>query len=162
LGFLWQESHPEKIPEKEFQAVGEVIQMSQMVKKLDNPPNRIRERRMAFIVPGTGKPMTLPQLAARMGESVKPHTIGRFETGERVIDLPWLQRIARALDCSVGELLNAEDNPGAPRNYDEQAVLEAMRIDERAAESIARVAEAQRAYRADGIDDEPIAPRKRA
>jgi transcriptional regulator with XRE-family HTH domain len=114
--------------------MGDVIHLSLVVKSLHNPPNRIRELRKA-------RGMTQRDVADAVGS--KENTIGRFETGERPIDMPWMQKIARALGVAVGDLLNADDNPNAARNEAERLAIQAARVDERAADTIQRVAEAQ-------------------
>lgn len=70
-------------------------------KKLEAPPNRIREHRERLGI-------TQGELAERIG--TVPHQISRLETGDRVLDLPWMQRIASALGLDAGALLNEADN----------------------------------------------------
>lgn len=112
----------------------QIINITSMVKKLDNPPNRIREQRQA-------RGLTLQAVADRLG--VTKTQISRFETGEREVDLPWLRRIAAALGTNVGQLLTPEDNPFS-LDEREQSVIEAMRENEAIALSLDRVAEGLR------------------
>jgi DNA-binding Xre family transcriptional regulator len=59
--------------------------------------------------------MTLQQLAeAIRPEPTTPQTIGRLETGVRTVSLDWLARIAEALDCHIGDLLEMPDRPEIP------------------------------------------------
>jgi transcriptional regulator with XRE-family HTH domain len=139
--------------------LGQVIHIAEMAKKLrsqilENAPNRIRELRMA-------RGWSLRELAERAGTTSESQ-ISRFETGERPVDMPWLQRIARALDLPVGDLLNPEDNPNAAMDDRERAVLESMRRGEEIAGPVLRVAESLSQYRAEPAQAEPEAPRKRA
>lgn len=121
--------------------MGKVIDITFMVKKLDNPPNRIREQRKA-------RGMTLQQVADKIGST--PTVIGRFETGQRPITLHVLQQIARAMGTDVGQLLNPEDNP-ASLDDRESGVIDAMRSgDPHVAEAVARVAESLASFVGEG------------
>ena len=90
-----------------------------MTNALINPPNRIRELR-------TARGLTLLNVADQLHTSQTQ--ISRFETGERTINLDWLQRIAKALDTNVGELLNSIDNSHAARTPSERALIDLMRV----------------------------------
>lgn len=126
--------------------MGHLIDITGMVKVLDNPPNRIREWRKR-----RGK--TLLQVADALNTTQTQ--ISRFEVGEREIDLAWLRRIGRVLDVSVGELLNEEDVPLAARTEDERKVLEAMRVGaDTTAPVLRRVAEGLIGYQGEN-DAEP-------
>ncbi len=60
------------------------------------------------------KNMTLADVAARCTPPTTPVTIGRLETGARTLTLPWVNRIAAALDVSPVELLAPDDEPEVP------------------------------------------------
>jgi transcriptional regulator with XRE-family HTH domain len=60
------------------------------------------------------KNLTLADVAARCTPPTTPVTIGRLETGARTLTLPWVNRIAQALDCSPVELLAPDDEPEIP------------------------------------------------
>jgi transcriptional regulator with XRE-family HTH domain len=126
-----------------------VIHITEMVKQLDNPPNRIREVRK-------GKGITLRVIAETLGTSQTQ--ISRFETGDRPVDLVWLGRIARVLGVDIGQLLNAEDNQLAARDDRERAVLESMRRGEEIAGPVLKVAESLSSFHA----EEPGDSRRRA
>lgn len=112
----------------------DITTMVNTAKKLDNPPNRIREVRTAM----TPK-VTLRQIADALGTTETQ--ISRFETGERPVDLVWLQRIARVLRTEVGQLLNVEDNETSLTD-EERIVLMAMRSGQpNVAQTLVRVAE---------------------
>ncbi|MCS6987756.1 MAG: helix-turn-helix transcriptional regulator [Sphingomonadaceae bacterium] len=66
--------------------------------------SRLREIRMA-------RGLTLAEVAARCRPPTTAVTIGRLETGLRRLTLPWLERLARALDCDPVDLL-----PGPARS----------------------------------------------
>jgi transcriptional regulator with XRE-family HTH domain len=129
--------------------VGQVIHITEMVKQLDNPPNRIREVRKAQHV-------TLRDIAEALGTSQTQ--ISRFETGGRPVDLIWLGRIARVLKVDIGQLLNAEDNQLAARDERERLVLESMRRGEEIAGPVLKVAESLSSFHA----EEPEEARRRA
>ncbi|NLS27957.1 hypothetical protein S2M10_29590 [Sphingomonas sp. S2M10] len=113
--------------------MGKLIDITGMVKRLENPPNRIREWRKR-------RRMTLLQVANALNTTQAQ--ISRFEIGEREVDLAWLRRIGGVLSVSIGELLNPEDVPLAARTEDERAVLEAMRVgNDTTAPVLRRVAE---------------------
>lgn len=115
--------------------MGEVINITAMVKKLENPPNRIREQRQA-------RKLSLQFVADALNTT--PTVVGRYETGERPITLHTLRLIARALKTNVGQLLNADDNPDS-LNDQETVVIDAMRHGEpHVAEAVVRVAESLR------------------
>lgn len=111
-----------------------IINITAMVTKLENPPNRIREQRQA-------RRLSLQAVADRLGTTRTQ--VHRFETGERDPDLSWLRRIATALGTDVGQLLNPEDNPYSLDDR-ERAVVEAMRENETIALTVDRVAEGLR------------------
>lgn len=79
-----------------------VVKFPSMAQKLDDLPNRIRYWRKQ-------RNLTLEQLGDAVG--LKKQQISRFETGGRDILLPWLQRMAQAMDLNAADLLNEEDNP---------------------------------------------------
>ena len=114
----------------------QIIDFAAMVKKLENPPNRIRELRKA-------KGLTQGELADAIG--VKQNLIGRYETGDRELSLPRLRQIARALGTDVGDLLAPEDNTHGLTD-DERDVIAAMRQGEGHARMIATVAEGTRTF----------------
>lgn len=124
-----------------------ILSIALMVTPLENAPNRIREQR-------NKRGMTLQGLADRLNTTKTQ--IGRFETGERDIDLRWLRRIAQVLGVSVGDLLTNEDVPESLDDR-ERHVLDAMRESDMIAATVERVAESLREYRA-----EPAPERKRA
>lgn len=62
---------------------------------------RLREVRI-------GRGLTLQQVADRCLPSTTPQTIGRIETGARGLTVPWLERIARALDVEPSALVGSE------------------------------------------------------
>ena len=69
---------------------------------------RIREMRRQ-------RGMTLQQLAESIRpEPTTPQTIGRLETGVRTVSLDWLARIAEALDCHIGDLLEISERADIP------------------------------------------------
>lgn len=49
--------------------------------------------------------LTLDDVAARMDPPTTIQTIGRLEKGERQMTLDWLYKFAKALDCTVNDLL---------------------------------------------------------
>lgn len=113
-----------------------IIDFASMVKKLENPPNRIRELRRAA-------GMTQADLADAIG--VKQNLIGRYETGDRELSLARLRQIARALHTDVGSLLAPEDNTHG-LDEREREVIETMREGDAHAEMITRVAESTRSF----------------
>lgn len=66
---------------------------------------RIREVRKA-------KRMTLDDVAKACSPPTTPQTIGRLETGMRTVSVPWLNRIAAALQVSPTDLV---DHPASER-----------------------------------------------
>jgi transcriptional regulator with XRE-family HTH domain len=52
------------------------------------------------------KGLTLDQVAAACAPPTTPQTIGRLECGTRTVSLPWLRRIARALEVEPADLLH--------------------------------------------------------
>jgi transcriptional regulator with XRE-family HTH domain len=114
-----------------------------MTKKSTDCPNRIREWRKA-------RGMNLAELAARVGTTATQ--LSRMETGERPVTIEWLQRIARPLRISAGELLHPDDNPMLP-TPDEATILSGVREQgEKFARTVAAMAEAQRSYTIEPID----------
>lgn len=63
---------------------------------------RIREVRRA-------RGLTLEDVARRCDPATTPQTIGRLETGMRTVSLPWLDRIAKAMDVDPHDLLVASE-----------------------------------------------------
>lgn len=61
--------------------------------------HRIRDVRRA-------KQLTLADVASRCSPATTAQTIGRLETGMRRMTLPWLQRIAAALDVQPSDLVS--------------------------------------------------------
>ena len=98
----------------------------------EKAPNRILEIRHTNSI-------RLGDLANALGTSQSQ--IGRFEKGERALDIPWGRRIAEVLNVSFGDLLAPEDNPYAARTESERVVLNAMRSDIRIADLIRASAE---------------------
>jgi transcriptional regulator with XRE-family HTH domain len=141
--------------------MGTVIQISAMVKKIDNPPNRLREIRNART-----PRVTLRNIAEALGTTQA--VIARLETGERPLYLHTAQRIAGFLNISVADLLNPEDNPYSLDDR-ERAVIDAMRHGQsHVADAVHRVAESLTAFSpeaptAPDNDATPTeAPRRRA
>ncbi|QMW23374.1 helix-turn-helix domain-containing protein [Sandaracinobacteroides saxicola] len=60
------------------------------------------------------KGLTLADVAARCTPPTTAVTIGRLETGARILTLPWVNRIAAALQVNPAELLHNEDDPEIP------------------------------------------------
>jgi transcriptional regulator with XRE-family HTH domain len=52
--------------------------------------------------------LTLADVAARCSPPTTAVTIGRLETGMRKLSLPWLERLARALEVAPADLLPGE------------------------------------------------------
>lgn len=124
---------------------GRIIDISDMVPKLENAPNRIREQRRK-------RGMTLQDVADRVG--CKANEISRFETGTRELTIGWARRIARAFGTDIASLLNDEDNFDR-LDEQERAVIEAMRsASPRDRVAVQRVAESLTTYAAEN-DDEP-------
>lgn len=115
----------------------QIIQLSTMTKKLDNPPNRLREQRQK-------RRMTLHGLAAQTG--LDPAYISKMETGERPTKIEHLRSIANVFGIAIGDLLNAQDVPESLDDM-ERTVVDAMRADPMFAHSVATLAEARSTYR---------------
>jgi transcriptional regulator with XRE-family HTH domain len=116
-----------------------IINFADMVnrsKHLENPPNRIRELRLAA-------GLTQAELAEIIG--VKPNVIGRYETGDRELSLGRMRQIARVFETDVGGLLSRDDNKGGLDDR-ELDVITIMRQDETRAEMVARLAETAQAF----------------
>lgn len=79
-----------------------ILQFPPMVKKLDNPPNRLREWRKA-------RKMTQDELGDITGMSAS--MISWLEIGRRELSLSHMRAFARVLGVTVADLLNADDNP---------------------------------------------------
>lgn len=73
-----------------------------MTKKLDNPPNRIREWRKA-------RGLSQTELADAIG--ITYPIISGMETGRRDLTVQYMRAIARVLGITPADLLNGDDNP---------------------------------------------------
>lgn len=60
------------------------------------------------------KGLTLDEVAARCSPPTTPQTIGRLECGTRTVSLPWLNRIAAALDVAPSDLVRLPDRAELP------------------------------------------------
>lgn len=60
------------------------------------------------------KRLTLEEVAARCVPPTTPQTIGRLECGTRTVSLPWLHRIARALEVEPADLVRLPDRIDLP------------------------------------------------
>ncbi|QNQ09280.1 helix-turn-helix domain-containing protein [Sphingomonas alpina] len=110
-----------------------------MVKKLIDPPNRIRAVREARV-----PKVTLRQVAEALGTTQT--VISRVETGERPLYMHMARRIAEVLGVSVADLLNEEDNPYRLDDR-ERDVINAMRHGQaHVADAVHRVAESLNAF----------------
>ena len=69
--------------------------------------SRIRDVRRA-------RRLTLEDVAARCQPPTTPQTIGRLEMGTRTLSLPWLNRIAAALDVPPAALVRHEASAELP------------------------------------------------
>ncbi len=69
--------------------------------------SRLREIRKA-------KGLTLADLAARCDPPTTAVTIGRLETGMRSLSLPWLERLAKALEIDAKSLIADSADPTIP------------------------------------------------
>jgi transcriptional regulator with XRE-family HTH domain len=69
--------------------------------------SRLREIRKA-------KGLTLADVAARCQPATTAVTIGRLETGTRQLTVPWLERLALALDVDPKQLLAQESDSTIP------------------------------------------------
>ena len=58
--------------------------------------------------------LTLDQVAAACLPPTTPQTIGRLECGTRTVSLPWLRRIALALEVEPADLLRLPDRADLP------------------------------------------------
>jgi transcriptional regulator with XRE-family HTH domain len=58
--------------------------------------------------------LTLADVAARCTPPTTAVTIGRLETGMRKLSLPWMERLARALDVEPADLLPASAGSDLP------------------------------------------------
>lgn len=72
-----------------------------MVKHLDNPPNRIREWRLA-------RGVKQWELAEALG--IKQNAISRMENGDRAVSMERYRQVAKHLGVDIGQLLAPEDN----------------------------------------------------
>jgi transcriptional regulator with XRE-family HTH domain len=120
-----------------------ILQFRGMATPREQLPNRIRELREA-------KDWTQTDLAERMRSTYA--TIGRFETGTRPLNVDWMRRFAKALDCSIGDLLLEKDNPKG-LSADEQRLLDLIRgAGPDAAQRMVGVAELTLSYRPEPQD----------
>jgi transcriptional regulator with XRE-family HTH domain len=120
-----------------------VIQFPDMPKKLDHiPVNRVRELRLAA-------ELTLAELAAAVGTTTSH--IQRLETGGRDLNLGWMERISRALNCLPADLLLPEHGGLAPDERDWIETGRAVPSANRAA--INTFMEHQKPFRHDGPAD---------
>lgn len=110
--------------------MGDVIYFADMKKFTGPAPNRIREIRQR-------RGLTQQELGERIGRT--NNQVSRFETGDRPIYLETLRLIARALDCTVGDLLSEADNPYRLADTERQ-VVDYMRADPRGREVFVGVA----------------------
>lgn len=60
------------------------------------------------------KGLTLDDVAQRCTPPTTPQTIGRLECGTRTVSLPWLRRIAAALEVEPADLLRLPDRAELP------------------------------------------------
>lgn len=60
------------------------------------------------------KGLTLEEVAQRCDPPTTPQTIGRLECGTRTVSLPWLRRIAAALDVEPADLVKLPDRVELP------------------------------------------------
>lgn len=58
--------------------------------------------------------LTQTQLAQRLG--ISQGAIQKLETGERGLDVEWMEKIAKALNCEPWELLPKEMQPNIDQN----------------------------------------------
>lgn len=110
--------------------MGDILYFADMKKFDGAPPNRIREIRQR-------RGLTQQELGERIGRT--NNQVSRFETGDRPIYLETLRLIARALDCTVGDLLSEADNPYR-LSGEERHVVDYMRADPRGRDIFAGVA----------------------
>lgn len=125
-----------------------VLRFPTMTKRLDTPPNRIREHRLK-------RGLTLAELSDRT--NIDAAYISKMELGDRRETLVHLRAIARQLGVTVGDLLNSEDNPDSLSD-DERAVVDTMRLDPGFAHSANALAEARQNY----TPPEVVVPLRRA
>lgn len=108
-----------------------------MAKTTENLPNRIREWRQR-------RERTLADLAKQVGTT--PTQLQRMEVGTRPVLDKWLERIARALDVTEGELLAKSHNPWLVEGR-ERELIELIRSgDEQLLRTIEAVADAHRSF----------------
>lgn len=60
------------------------------------------------------KGLTLEEVALRCAPPTTPQTIGRLECGTRTVSLPWLNRIAAALDVTPADLVRLPERADLP------------------------------------------------
>lgn len=60
------------------------------------------------------KGLTLDEVAQRCDPPTTPQTIGRLECGTRTVSLPWLRRIAAALEVEPADLVKLPDRAELP------------------------------------------------
>ena len=60
------------------------------------------------------KGLTLDEVAARCDPPTTPQTIGRLECGTRTVSLPWLNRIAAALEVAPADLVTMPERADLP------------------------------------------------
>jgi transcriptional regulator with XRE-family HTH domain len=125
-----------------------LIKFPIMTKKLDNPPNRIREHRVK-------RGLTLAELSDRT--NIDAAYISKMELGDRRETVAHLRILAKHLGVTVGDLLNNEDNPTS-LSETERLVIDTMRDDPHFAHSASTLAEARQSY----TPPEKIVPLKRA
>lgn len=110
-----------------------------MEKTTEHLRNRIREWRQR-----RGK--TLVQLAHDIG--TRHGQVQKMEVGDRPVTIEWLERIAKALDVTVGELLNKRQNPYLADERERALLAHARAGGEQVMRTMEAVAEAQRAFNA--------------
>lgn len=108
-----------------------------MAKTTENLPNRIREWRLK-------RKVTLVALAKAIG--TVHGQLQKMEVGDRPVTLEWLDRIAKALDVTVGELLHPSQNPHLPTDRERELLDKAREGGESVMRTLEAVADAQRSY----------------
>jgi transcriptional regulator with XRE-family HTH domain len=128
-----------------------IIQMKDM-RQIDpaTAPNRLREWR-------TRRGRTLEQLAEAMGTSRMQ--LSRLETGNRETTINWLEKAARALDVSVGDLLAHRHNATILSEGEAQLINKLRAMPPERASSVHAVAESMASYTAPPILRPLDAPR---